>query len=54
MVAVTVRRPGTPGKDRSDRFTVQRTVAVTLAGVPTGAANPVVSTVTWVRTQRRS
>jgi hypothetical protein len=50
-VAVTVRVPGTPGTARSARLTTQRTVAVTVAGVPTGAAKPAVSTVTAVLTQ---
>ena len=51
IVAVTVLLPGTPGTDRSARSTSQVTVAVTWAGVPTGAANPVVSTDTAVLAQ---
>src|SRR6478735_1695110 len=51
IVAVTVLLPGTPGTDRSARLTSQVTVAVTWAAVPTGAANPVVSTDTAVLAQ---
>ena len=46
MVAVMVRLPGKPGIDRSERSAMQVTVAVTVAGVPTGAAKPLVSTST--------
>src|SRR5918995_1472369 len=52
MVAVIVRRPGKPGIARSDRSETQVTVAVTFAGVPTGAANPLVSTSTRWDVQR--
>src|SRR5665647_1269688 len=43
--------PGTPGRNRSDRLTSQVTVALIFAGVPTGEANPLVSTLTVVVTQ---
>src|SRR5450631_371021 len=50
MVAVIALLPGTPGI-KSDRLTWQLTVAVIVAGVPTGEANPVVSTLTVVAVQ---
>src|SRR5215218_6742397 len=52
MVAVMVRLPGKPGIDRSERSAMQVTVAVTVAGVPTGAAKPLVSTSTRCAVQR--
>src|SRR5665647_3365100 len=47
MVAVIALVPGTPGS-KSDRLTWQLTITLTFAGVPTGEANPVVSTLTVV------
>src|SRR5450759_313482 len=51
MVAVIALVPGTPGNQRSDRLTWQVTLAVIFAGVPTGEAKPVVSTLTVVAVQ---
>src|SRR5450759_846027 len=53
MVAVIALVPGTPGNQRSDRLTWQVTLAVIFVGVPTGEANPVVSTLTVVTVQFR-
>src|SRR5665647_2591819 len=50
MVAVIALLPGTPGS-KSDRLTWQLTVAVIVAGVPTGEANTVVSTLAVVTVQ---
>src|ERR1035437_10220086 len=50
IVAVIALVPGTPGS-KSDRLTWQVTVAVVFAGVPTGEAKPVVSTLTVVAVQ---
>ena len=50
MAAVITLLPGTPGS-KSDRLTWQVTVAVIFAGVPTGDAKPVVSTLTVVAVQ---
>src|SRR5665647_754353 len=51
MVAVMALLPGTPGSQRSDRLTSQVTVALIFPGVPTGEANPLVSTLTVVVAQ---
>src|SRR5674476_564681 len=50
MVAAIALVPGTPGS-KSDRLTWQVTITLTFAGVPTGDANPVVSTLTVVAVQ---
>ena len=52
MVAAMVRVPGKPGMERSDRSAIQVTVAVTFAGVPTGAAKPLASMSTCWEAQR--
>src|SRR5580765_3868796 len=51
MLADTVRVPGTPGTAMSERLTTQVTVARTLAGVPTGAPKPLVSTLMVIHRQ---
>ena len=53
-VAVRVLLPGSPGTSRSESETVQVTVALTVAGWPTGIPNPDVSTVTTGRQSRPS
>ena len=45
--------PGSPGRSRSANATRQPTVAVTVAGVPTGTAKAAVLTSTAVEAQRR-
>ena len=45
-MAVMVRLPGSAGNGQVGQVATQVTVAVTVAGVPTGAAKPLVSTST--------
>ena len=51
MTVALTTLSGRPGSASSDNSTVQLTVAATLAGVPTGVANPEVSRVTVIDAQ---